>query len=196
MPLAQLFPYFLSLPSLPTSGLCHFRCWFPGEWVYVCSRTLWASLCETGSFSHCCTPHKFLQQEVFESLVSYTETLGDVVCLALQLFLLAYPHMNVHLPAQPATPLPHLVLQPLYCQESSLPYLPISAPPTSLDVCFFNSLVVGLPRSLISWQFWLFLFLNWLSFFWICQEAKCSTYASILARTPKTSEPFFFGIIL
>ena len=30
-------------------------------------------------------------------------------------------------------------------------------PPTSLDECFFfNSLVVGLPCSLIFWQFWLF----------------------------------------
>ena len=35
--------------------------------------------------------------------------------------------------------------------------LPISTPPTSLDECFFsNSLVVGLPHSLIFWQFWLF----------------------------------------
>ena len=28
-------PHFLSLPSLPTSGLCPFRCWFPG-WVGLC----------------------------------------------------------------------------------------------------------------------------------------------------------------
>ena len=40
---------------------------------------------------------------------------------------------------------------------------------------FFNSLAVGLPYSLIFWQFWLFfLFLNLLlSFFWLCEEAKC-----------------------
>ena len=34
--------------------------------------------------------------------------------------------------------------------------LPVPTPPTSLDECFFNSLVVGLPYSLIFWQFWLF----------------------------------------
>ena len=33
---------------------------------------------------------------------------------------------------------------------------PVSAPPTSVNECFFNSLVVGLPYSLISWQLWLF----------------------------------------
>ena len=31
--------------------------------------------------------------------------------------------------------------------------LPVSTPPTSLDECFFNSLIVGVPCSLISWQF-------------------------------------------
>ena len=50
-----------------------------------------------------------------------------------------------------------LVLQPLPCCASFPPWLPISAPPTGLDECFFfNSLVVGLPYSLIFWQFWLF----------------------------------------
>ena len=39
--------------------------------------------------------------------------------------------------------LPH-VLSPLF-----------SVPPTRLDECFFNSLVVGLPRHLIFWQVWL-----------------------------------------
>ena len=40
--------------------------------------------------------------------------------------------------------------------ESSLPWLPVSAPSTGLDGCFFNSLIVGLPYSLIFCQFWLF----------------------------------------
>ena len=49
------------------------------------------------------------------------------------------------------------VHQPPPCCESSLPQLPISAPPTSTDECFFfNSLVIRLPYSLIFWQFWLF----------------------------------------
>ena len=50
----------------------------------------------------------------------------------------------------------HPVLQPPLCCVSSLPQVPISAPPTCLDECFsFNSLVIGLPYSLISWQVWL-----------------------------------------
>ena len=49
--------------------------------------------------------------------------------------------------------------------------LPVSAPPTGLVECFFfNSLVVGLPYSLIFWQFWLFFVLK---FVWLCEEAKC-----------------------
>ena len=42
--------------------------------------------------------------------------------------------------------IPHLVT----------PQLHVSTPPASLDECFFNSFVVGLPYSLIFWQFWLF----------------------------------------
>ena len=42
-------------------------------------------------------------------------------------------------------------------RESSPPQLPVFAPPTSLDECFFfNFLVVGLPYSFIFWQLWLF----------------------------------------
>ena len=60
--------------------------------------------------------------------------------------------------------------------------VPVSAPPTGLDKCFFFiSLVVGLPYSSIFCQFWLFLFLNC-----CCPSLGCarrhsvSTYASIL----------------
>ena len=46
--------------------------------------------------------------------------------------------------------LAHTVCQSLTCHMSSQPQMPISMPPTSLDECFFfNSLVVGLPYSLI-----------------------------------------------
>ena len=53
--------------------------------------------------------------------------------------------------------------------------LPVSAPPTGLDECFFFiSLVVRLPYSLIFCQFWLFfVFKSLLSFFWLCEEAQC-----------------------
>ena len=50
-----------------------------------------------------------------------------------------------------------LLCQPPLCFESCPPWLPVSAPPTGLDECFFfNSLVVVLPYSSIFWQFWLF----------------------------------------
>ena len=54
-------------------------------------------------------------------------------------------------------------------------WLPVSAPPTGLDECFFFiSLVVGLPYSLIFCQFWLFfVFKLLLSFFWLYKEAQC-----------------------
>ena len=75
------------------------------------------------------------------------EPWGCEVCFAPPLFLLVYLHANVGPLGPPATSL----LQVLSSQ------LRVSAPPTSLDGCFFfNSLVVRLPYSLIFWQFWLF----------------------------------------
>ena len=58
---------------------------------------------------------------------------------------------------------------------SPLPRLPISAPPTSLDECFFFIfLVLGLSYSSIFCQSWLFfVFKLLLSFFWLCEEAQC-----------------------
>ena len=83
----------------------------------------------------------------FAALFSCTGILGFLVCLAPQLFLLVYLHVNVGQPGPPAAALP----QVLSAQ------LPISSPPTGLDECFFfNSLVVRLPYRLIFWQFWLF----------------------------------------
>ena len=70
---------------------------------------------------------------------------------------------------------PRWVHQPPPCCESSPPWLPASAPPTSLDECFFFIfLVVKLPYSSIFCQFWLlFVFKLLLSFFWLCEEAQC-----------------------
>ena len=92
--------------------------------------------------------------------------------LAPQLFLSVYLHTDVGPPCLQATALSGPPVTALLGVFSTR--LPISAPPTSLNECFFNSLVVGLPYNLIFWQFWSFLFLNlWLSFFWLCEEAKC-----------------------
>ena len=86
--------------------------------------------------------------------------MGSAVSLAPQLFLLVYPpglsHANVGLLSLPAVTSP---VQSASCHLAVclLCLLHVTAPPTSLDQCFFfNSLVVGLPHSLIFWQFWLF----------------------------------------
>ena len=117
----------------------------------------------------------------FEVLFPRTGALGCVVCFALRGFLPIYLCVNVGpwgllaaaLPALFHNPLPCWVRLPLPCHVCSPPRLPISAPPTSLDECFFFiSLVVGLP-SLIFCQFWLFFVFTLLSFFWLCEEAQC-----------------------
>ena len=100
----------------------------------------------------------------FEALFPCARSLGCLVHLTPQLFLLAYLCIHVGHPGLPSAP--HLRLtcaspalvchQLLPCRESSPTWLPISSPSTSLDECFFfNSLVFGLPWSLIFWQFWL-----------------------------------------
>ena len=90
----------------------------------------------------------------FEALFPHAGTLGCVVCLTPQLFLLVYLHMNVGPPSPPAAPSPGPPAVTLPQVLSAL--LPVSAPPASLDECFFfNSLVVGLPYSSIFCQFWL-----------------------------------------
>ena len=69
------------------------------------------------------------------------------------------------LPCQPAAALPRVLST----------QLPISAPPTGLDECFFFiSLVVGLPYSSIFCQFWLFFLFKLLLSFWLCKEAQCA----------------------
>ena len=51
--------------------------------------------------------------------------------------------------------------QQLPCPKSALTPLPITAPLTGLGKCFFfNSLVAGLPYSLVFCQFWLFFVLK------------------------------------
>ena len=80
----------------------------------------------------------------FEALFPWTGTLSCAVYLSPPLFLKVYLHVNVGLPGPPATTLPWVLST----------RLPISAPPTGLDECFFfNSLVVRLPYSSIFWQF-------------------------------------------
>ena len=101
--------------------------------------------CEAGSFSHCLNPHRIFQSEVL-GLISllWSPGLRGLSCFPV---VPVYLHANAGLPHLPATVLPQVLHA----------WLPISAPPTHLDECFFfNSLGVGLPYSSIFWQFWLF----------------------------------------
>ena len=155
----------LSFQVLPLSG---------GGLVYIlgsCGPLQWTLLWDWECLPPLRPPLIFTARG-FEALVSHVGTLCCSVCLAPQ-FLPGYLHANVGLASPPATTLPTLVHQLLFCCASSLLWLPVSTIPTSLNECFFISLVVRLPYSLISWQFWLFLFLNWLlPFFWLFEYAK------------------------
>ena len=100
----------------------------------------------------------------FEALFPFAGALGCAVCFALLPFLPVYLCTNVGPQGLPAA-----------ATQRVLPTrLPVSAPSTGLDECFFfNSLVVGLPFSLIFCQFCLFFVFKLLSFFWLCEEAQC-----------------------
>ena len=118
----------------------------------------------------------------FAALFPPAGALGCMVCFTPPPFLPVYLCMNVGprgllavvLSAPFHNPPPHWVRQLPPCHESSPPHLPVSAPPTGLDECFFFiSLVVGLPYSSIFCQFWLFfVFKLLLSFFWLFEEAR------------------------
>ena len=117
-----------------------------------------------------------------------------MVCFAPLLFLQVYLWVNVGLWGllAAALPAPFHNLPPRWvhqlppCRESSPRRLPISAPPTGLDECFFFiSLVVRLPYSSIFCQFWLFLvFKMLLYFFWLCEEAQCVYLCLHLGQKP------------
>ena len=81
---------------------------------------------------------------------------------------------------------PRWVCQQPPCHETSLPRLPVSAPLTGLDECFFFiSLIVGRPYSSIFCQFWLFfVFKLLLSSFWLCDEVQCVYLCLHLGQKP------------
>ena len=105
----------------------------------------------------------FYSQKLWGFFLFSAETLGCAVCPRAGIpcsqgippnFYL--PHMNVGPPVLLAA-----ALQPPPSHHhtmSSPSRLPASTPPTHLDEYdFFKFLVVGLPYSLIFWQFWMFL---------------------------------------
>ena len=157
-----------------------FWCWFlVGGFAYIlgpCGSLLLTLLWGWEFFELTPQPLQVFSVRDFEALFPNTGILGCTVCLTPQLFLPVYLHAYVGWPSPQATALPGPPATALPCVLSAR--LTVSTPPTSLDECFFfNSLVVGLPYSLIFCQFWLFFlfcFLNsLLSFFWLCEEAQC-----------------------
>ena len=104
--------------------------------------------CDSESFFCYLNPHRFFQSEV---LRLYFPALEPWVAQSV-----SFPSCSSWFICQHRM-WDHPVLQLLPCHTSSLPQLLISSPPTGLNECFFfNSLVVRLPYSSISWQFWLF----------------------------------------
>ena len=121
-----------------------------------------------------------------EALFPHAGALGCRVCLAPQFPLGVSPHEC----GTARSSIRHLAGSASLCvAESPLDPLPISAPPTGLSECFFISLVVRLPYSLIFCQFWAFLFFN-LSFFRLCDEAQC-----VYLRLHLGQKPSFLNIL-
>ena len=111
-----------------------------------------------------------------------------MVCFVPLLFLPVYLCANVRsqgllvvtLPA-PFIPQSTSLWVPPRCHKTCAPRLPVSAPPSGLDECFFFiSLVVRLQCGSIFCQFWLFLFLNCCCPFGCARRRSVSTYASLL----------------
>ena len=124
------------LPPLPRSNLG--PSWAGSQGCGFVWRGLSNELsCEAGNFSCLLNPHSFFQSEV---LRLYFPELEPWVA------------WSVSLPGYYPLFICLLCQLPL-CRKSSPSWLPVSTSPTSLNECFFNSLVVRLPHSLIFWQF-------------------------------------------
>ena len=144
-------------------------CWFPSGWACVLGTLgpLQQTLLRDWQFLPLLQPHRFLQPGVMRLYFPCAGTLGcaGLSWAAPKLYLLVFICMwkwN------------HLICQLLSHHMSSPTQLPISTPPISLDECFFfNSLVVGIPYTLIFWQFWLFLvFILIVILLWIVRGGK------------------------
>ena len=142
-----------------------------------------------------------VSNQSFEALFTHPKTLGFVVCLAPQLFLPVYLHMNVGTPnpksatspRPPATSLPAscslaylgppatALLRVLSAWPPSQPLPPVWMNVSSLTPCLSDFYTVQFSGSSAC-----FLFLNLLlSFFGCAGRHSMSTYTSILARSPQ-----------
>ena len=120
--------------------------------------------CESGSFSHHCNPHRFLQSGV---LKLYFSALEPWVVPSISLPSCSSWFIRIHM-------WDCLVCQLPPSRVSFPPQLPVSTPPASLNECFFfNSLVVRLYIVWFSGSSGYILFLNLALSFWLCKAAQC-----------------------
>ena len=146
----------------------HFWCWFPGGWFCVCFRFLWVSpmnpLLWGWEFLPLLQPSKVFTVKGFEALfpalepwvawsVSLPSCSSWFICTQMQ---------------------DHPVLQLLPCCESS-PTCCLSLPLLQvwMDVSSLTTWLSDFHTVWFSGSSCCFLFLNLLSFFWLCKEAKC-----------------------
>ena len=151
MLLPGLSASFQSFPPLSTSKLGPYGADSWVHWFVYVLGSLWVSPMNTpmklGVPPCSCNLHRFLQPEVLRLSFPVLEpwVVQSVSLPSCSSWFICTQMWDCPL------------CQPPPCYVSTLPQLPISTPPTSMNECFFfNSLVVGLPYSSIFWQFWLF----------------------------------------
>ena len=131
--------------------------------------------CKAGSFSCCLNPYRFFQSEVFRL---YFPALGPWVARSVSLPSCSSQFICMQMWGHPVhNPPPHWVLQPLPCCESScesstsLPLLPFW-----MNVSFLTPWLSDFHTVQFSGSSGYFLFLNWLSFFWLCDRKQRRIY--------------------
>ena len=175
MPLVQLLPHSQSIPLPPTSKLGPSGADSQVDgFVYVlgpCGSLQGTLPMSLGVSPTAASTPTGVFTQWFEALFLPAGTLGCGVCHPVHQLLPCWP--AAAFPTLLHNPPPRWVHQLPPCRESSPRRLPISAPPTGLDECFFFiSLVVRLPNSSIFCQFWLvFVFKLLFSLFWLCDES-------------------------
>ena len=175
MPLTELSAGFQALPPLPTA-VGPFWCWFSGGWFCVSSRTLWVSP---------------MNPPVRLGVSPVATTPTGLISLRFWVFI--SPSWNrglCYLCCSPVTPSGwsshkcgtawstnhllthstshHLAASPLHPNCQSLPLLPVWMNAASLIPWLSDFHTVQ-----FSGSSGCFLFLNSLSFFWLCEEAQC-----------------------
>ena len=174
-------------PSATHNQIGPLWCWFPSGWARARSRPLrvspMTSPVRLGAYPAAAPTPKGVFNQRFEALFPSQRWSPGLRGLLRSPPI--HPGLSVrecgaagsasgqdYLPCSCHTP--PVLVPPRPC-ESSPPWLPVSAPPTGLDVCFFFYLLgVGLPYPLIFRQFWL------------CEEALCVYLCRHLGSLRKT----------